>query len=37
ITTLDATVRAIADGSIETADTSFWDTLPTQNQRPSEE
>ncbi|SOC41426.1 M14 family zinc carboxypeptidase [Ureibacillus acetophenoni] len=30
ITTLDAAVRAIADGSIETVDTSFWDTLETQ-------
>ncbi|MEH7389967.1 M14 family zinc carboxypeptidase [Bacillus sp. JJ1474] len=37
ITTLDATVRAIADGSIESADTSFWDTLPTQTNRQSEE
>ncbi|HEY4553500.1 MAG TPA: M14 family zinc carboxypeptidase [Bacillaceae bacterium] len=37
ITTLDATVRAIADGSIESADTSFWDTLPYQNTRSSEE
>jgi len=37
ITTLDTAVRAIADGSIESADTSFWDTLPTQTQRPSEE
>ena len=33
VTTLDATVRAIADGSIATADTSFWDTLATQNTR----
>ncbi|WP_028280155.1 M14 family zinc carboxypeptidase [Arthrobacter sp. H5] len=33
ITTLDATVNAIADGSIDTADTSFWDTLATQNTR----
>ncbi|HWL24210.1 MAG TPA: M14 family zinc carboxypeptidase [Ureibacillus sp.] len=30
ITTLDAAVRAIADGSIETVDASFWDTLATQ-------
>ena len=30
ITTLDAAVQAIADGSIETVDTSFWDTLETQ-------
>ena len=30
ITTLDAAVRAIADGSIENVDTSFWDTLETQ-------
>ncbi|RST77536.1 carboxypeptidase [Siminovitchia acidinfaciens] len=36
VTTLDATVRAIADRSIENADTSFWDTLPFQNTRPSE-
>jgi len=36
ITTLDATVRAIADGSIENADISFWDTLDTQTSRPSE-
>lgn len=33
VTTLDATVRAIADGSIEAADTSFWDTLATQTLR----
>ncbi|WP_026582323.1 M14 family zinc carboxypeptidase [Bacillus sp. J33] len=37
ITTLDAAVRAIADGSIETADTSFWDTLPEQKNRTGEE
>ncbi|AZU60495.1 M14 family zinc carboxypeptidase [Neobacillus mesonae] len=37
ITTLDASVRAIADGSIETVDASFWDTLPFQNTRPSQE
>ncbi|RSK57602.1 M14 family zinc carboxypeptidase [Bacillus canaveralius] len=37
ILTLDATVKAIADGSIETADTSFWDTLPTQTIRSGEE
>ena len=37
ITTLDATVRAIADGSIETVDYSFWDTLATQTIRESEE
>jgi murein tripeptide amidase MpaA len=30
VITLEATARAIADGSIGTADTSFWDTLPTQ-------
>lgn len=30
VITLEATARAIADGSIEAADTSFWDTLPTQ-------
>ncbi|MFC0582017.1 M14 family zinc carboxypeptidase [Micrococcoides hystricis] len=32
-TTLESTARAIADGSIETADTSFWDTLPYQQTR----
>ncbi|EWG11138.1 M14 family zinc carboxypeptidase [Cytobacillus firmus] len=37
ITTLDAAVRAIADGSINSADTSFWDTLPEQTTRQSEE
>jgi murein tripeptide amidase MpaA len=37
ITTLDSTVRAIADGSIETADTSFWDTLEYQTNRPAVE
>ena len=37
ITTLDATVRAIADGSIESKDTSFWDTLAEQRTRQSEE
>lgn len=37
ITTLDAAVRAIADGSIEQADTSFWETLQTQTSRPGEE
>jgi murein tripeptide amidase MpaA len=31
VITLEATARAIADGSIASADTSFWDTLPTQN------
>lgn len=36
VTTLDATVRAIADRSIEQADISFWDTLPYQNTRSSE-
>ncbi len=37
ITTLDATVRAISDGSIKKADISFWDTLPTQTNRSNEE
>jgi murein tripeptide amidase MpaA len=37
ITTLDSTVRAIADGSIETVDTSFWETLPFQTTRTAEE
>ena len=36
ITTLDATVRSIADGSIETKDVSFWDTLPFQTNRTTE-
>ena len=36
ITTLDATVRAISDGSIANKDISFWDTLATQTTRPSE-
>ncbi len=30
VVTLTSTAQAIADGSIETADTSFWDTLPEQ-------
>lgn len=30
ITTLESTIRAVADGSVETADTSIWDTLPEQ-------
>jgi murein tripeptide amidase MpaA len=37
IATLDSTVRAIADGSIENVDISFWDTLATQTIRSSEE
>lgn len=36
ITTLESTVRAIADGSIDEADTSFWDTLAYQQTRASE-
>ncbi|PIC84669.1 M14 family zinc carboxypeptidase [Sporosarcina sp. P1] len=36
INTLDATVRAIADRSIETKDISFWDTLPFQTTRTTE-
>ncbi|EGA90686.1 peptidase M14 carboxypeptidase A [Planococcus donghaensis MPA1U2] len=36
ITTLDATVRAIADDSIADADISFWDTLSYQENRTSE-
>ncbi|MDX8045619.1 M14 family zinc carboxypeptidase [Gracilibacillus sp. S3-1-1] len=32
--TLEETMKAIADGSIETVDTSFWDTLSTQTNRP---
>jgi uncharacterized protein len=30
VETLSAAVKALADGSVETADTSFWDTLPEQ-------
>jgi murein tripeptide amidase MpaA len=30
VVTLTATARALADGSIDTVDTSFWDTLPAQ-------
>jgi uncharacterized protein len=30
VETLSSTVKALADGSVETADTSFWDTLPEQ-------
>ncbi|MGD6776725.1 M14 family zinc carboxypeptidase [Sutcliffiella horikoshii] len=37
VNTLDSTVRAIADGSINSVDTSFWDTLPFQNSRQGEE
>ena len=37
ITTLDATVRAIADRSIERKDICFWDTLATQQTRTSDE
>ncbi|MEB7505437.1 M14 family zinc carboxypeptidase [Arthrobacter koreensis] len=36
VTTLDATARAIADGSIDTTDTSLWDTLAEQTTRPGE-
>ncbi len=37
VNTLDATVKAIANGSIQTVDTSFWDTLPFQTTRQGEE
>ncbi|GAA1725844.1 hypothetical protein GCM10009809_22110 [Isoptericola hypogeus] len=30
VVTLTSTAKAVADGSVETADTSFWDTLPEQ-------
>ena len=33
VLTLTATARAVAAGSVETADTSFWDTLPEQTTR----
>lgn len=36
VTTLDAAVRAISDGSIEDADISFWDTLAFQTTRRTE-
>ncbi|RJT80178.1 carboxypeptidase [Arthrobacter cheniae] len=36
VTTLDATTRAIADGSIDSVDTSFWETLPEQTTRVTE-
>lgn len=36
VITLDATARAIADGSIDAVDTSFWDTLAAQTTRVSE-
>ncbi|WP_152657570.1 M14 family zinc carboxypeptidase [Oceanobacillus sp. CFH 90083] len=36
VNTLDATVRAISDGSINNKDVSFWDTLPTQTTRTTE-
>ncbi|WP_088009178.1 M14 family zinc carboxypeptidase [Indiicoccus explosivorum] len=36
VTTLDAAVRSISDGSIEQADISFWDTLAEQNWRETE-
>lgn len=37
IETLDATVRSISTESIENADISFWNTLPTQTNRQQEE
>lgn len=36
VTTLEAAVQAIADGSIEHADISFWDTLSEQQTRETE-
>lgn len=33
IMTLESTARAIADGSIDSVDTTFWDTLPFQQTR----
>jgi uncharacterized protein len=33
VVTLEATARAIADGSIDSADTSVWDTMPVQQSR----
>ncbi|WP_430295436.1 M14 family zinc carboxypeptidase [Sinomonas sp. B1-1] len=37
VLTLTSTARAVGDGSVATADTSFWDTLPEQTSRPGEE
>ncbi|CAG9623558.1 M14 family zinc carboxypeptidase [Sutcliffiella rhizosphaerae] len=37
VNTLDSTVKAIANGSIQQVDTSFWETLPYQNTRQGEE
>lgn len=37
VLTLESTVKAIADGSIDQADISFWDTLAEQTTRSSEE
>lgn len=36
VISLEATAKAIADGSIEEADTSFWDTLPESSYNRSE-
>lgn len=36
VNTLDASVKAISDGSINNKDVSFWDTLPTQTTRTTE-
>ncbi|MFM9371048.1 M14 family zinc carboxypeptidase [Streptomyces sp. Da 82-17] len=30
VLTMEATIKAVADGSVDRADTSFWDTLPQQ-------
>ncbi|WP_309081252.1 M14 family zinc carboxypeptidase [Zhihengliuella sp.] len=37
LVTLEAAVQSIADGSIESADTSFWDTLAEQEWMPRDE
>lgn len=37
ILTLESVIKSISDGSVETADTSFWDTLPEQEYLPGEE
>ena len=36
VITLEAATRALADGSIDAADTSLWDTLPAQEWNPGE-
>lgn len=37
VLTLESTIKAVADGSVESADTTFWDELPEQSTLPGEE